>query len=155
MNTKNTVFSRLFDADKHRELKLKEEKKVELSIVDDLENLYDDLNSAYEEAIYYSEGRLDDLADEFVNITTPIKNEIDEMAINGNVRFLVETAENVQSLITDLKQKADDLGIDPRELVTNYDALNEMSLSAGMVYDELIAKYRETISYTGNNDFLR
>ena len=54
----------------------------------------------------------------------------------------------------EIKQKADDLGIDPRELVTNYDALNEMSLSAGMVYDELIAKYRETISYTGNNDFL-
>ena len=76
------------------------------------------------------------------------------MAINGSARFLEENSEEVKALIIQLNEKAADLGIDPRDLVANYDELNEMSLSGQMVYDELISKYRETIGYTGNNTFL-
>lgn len=156
MSTKERVFSRLFDSSKHNtELKRAEAKnKIALSVVSDLEDLYDSLYESYNEAVYYSEGRLDDLADEFVNITSPIKTEIDEMAINGSARFLEETSENVQKLIQALNEKTSELGIDPRELVPNYDNINEMSLSGKMVYDELVSKYREVIKYTGNNDFL-
>jgi CII-binding regulator of phage lambda lysogenization HflD len=147
MNTNKTVLS-IVD-------KLKPAKKaVELSVVSDLENLFESLDESYNEAIYYSEGRLDDLADEFINVTSPIKTEIDEMAINGSARFLEEESEKVQELIQELNEKTSELGIDPRELVQNYDQLNEMSLSGKMVYDELVSKYREVIKYTGNNDFL-
>ena len=156
MNTKDRVFSRMFDKGRHGvELKKAEaNNKIALSVVSDLEDLYQSLDESYNEAIYYSEGRLDDLADEFVNITSPIKIEIDEMAINGSARFLEETSEEVQKLIQELNEKTSELGIDPRELVQNYDQLNEMSLSGKMVYDELVSKYREVIKYTGNNDFL-
>jgi CII-binding regulator of phage lambda lysogenization HflD len=147
MNTNKTVLSIVE--------KLKPAKKaVELSVVSDLENLFESLDESYNEAIYYSEGRLDDLADEFINVTSPIKTEIDEMAINGSARFLEEESEKVQELIQELNEKTSELGIDPRELVQNYDQLNEMSLSGKMVYDELVSKYREVIKYTGNNDFL-
>ena len=156
MSTKDRVFSRLFDKRQHGvELKKAEAKnKIALSVVSDLEDLYQSLYDSYQDAAYYSSERLDDLADEFENITTPIKTEIDEMAINGSARFLEETSENVQKLIQALNEKTSELGIDPRELVQNYDQLNEMSLSGKMVYDELVSKYREVIKYTGNNDFL-
>ena len=119
MNTNKTVLSIVE--------KLKPAKKaVELSVVSDLENLFESLDESYNEAIYYSEGRLDDLADEFINVTSPIKTEIDEMAINGSARFLEEESEKVQELIQELNEKTSELGIDPRELVQNYDQLNEI-----------------------------
>jgi RNAse (barnase) inhibitor barstar len=157
MNTKDRVFSRLFDTSKH-EAHLKAEKNkleaINLSVVSELEDLYNDLERSYTEASYYSQSRLDDLADEYAQATAPIKIEIDEMAINGSARFLEETAETVQTLIQQLEEKTSDLGIDPRELVANFDDLKQMSSSAKTVYDELISKYRETIRLTGNNDFL-
>lgn len=153
MNTKKSVFSKLFGKNTLSKTELKSF-KVDLSIVDDLESLYDSLDQSFSEAVYYESERLDELTDQYFQAVDPIKQEIDEMAINGSARFLEETSEKVQELITQLNEKATDLGIDPRDLVANYDELNEMSLSGQMVYDELLSKYRETIGYTGNNTFL-
>ena len=153
MNTKKSVFNKLFGKKSLSKTELKNV-KVDLSIVDDLEGLYNDLDKSFSEAVYYRNDRLDELTDQYFKAVDPIKQEIDEMAINGSVRYLEETSEKVKELIIQLNEKATDLGIDPRDLVTNYDDLNEMSLSAQMVYDELLSKYRETIGYTGNNSFL-
>lgn len=153
MNTKKSVFSKLFGKKFLSKTELKS-LKVDLSIVDDLEGLYDSLDQSFSEAVYYESERLDELTDQYFQAVDPIKQEIDEMAINGSARFLEETSEKVQELIIQLNEKAADLGIDPRDLVANYDELNEMSLSGQMVYDELLSKYRETIGYTGNNTFL-
>lgn len=153
MNTKKSVFSKLFGKKFLSKTELKNV-KVDLSIVDDLEGLYNDLDQSFSEAVYYESERLNELTDQYFKAVDPIKQEIDEMAINGSVRYLEETSEKVKELIIQLNEKATDLGIDPRDLVTNYDDLNEMSLSAQMVYDEFLSKYRETIGYTGNNSFL-
>jgi len=153
MNTKKSVFNKLFGKKSLSKTELKNV-KVDLSIVDDLEGLYNDLDQSFSEAVYYESERLNELTDQYFKAVDPIKQEIDEMAINGSVRYLEETSEKVKELIIQLNEKATDLGIDPRDLVTNYDDLNEMSLSAQMVYDEFLSKYRETIGYTGNNSFL-
>ena len=153
MNTKKSVFSKLFGKKSLSKTELKS-LKVDLSIVDDLEGLYDSLDQSFSEASYYANERLDELTDQYFEAVDPIKTEIDEMAINGSARFLEENSEEVKALIIQLNEKAADLGIDPRDLVANYDELNEMSLSGQMVYDELLSKYRETIGYTGNNTFL-
>ena len=153
MNTKKSVFNKLFGKKSLSKTELKN-LKVDLSIVDDLEGLYNDLDQSFSEAVYYRNDRLDELTDQYFKAVDPIKQEIDEMAINGSVRYLEETSEKVKELIIQLNEKATDLGIDPRDLVANYDDLNEMSLSAQMVYDEFLSKYRETIGYTGNNSFL-
>lgn len=153
MNTKKAVFSKLFGKNTLSKTELKS-LKVDLSIVDDLDSLYNELDQSFSEASYYANERLDELTDQYFQAVDPIKQEIDEMAINGSARFLEETSEKVQELIIQLNEKANDLGIDPRDLVANYDELNEMSLSGQMVYDELLSKYRETIGYTGNNTFL-
>ena len=153
MNTKKSVFNKLFGKKSLSKTELKNV-KVDLSIVDDLEGLYNDLDKSFSEAVYYRNDRLDELTDQYFKAVDPIKQEIDEMAINGSVRYLEETSEKVKELIIQLNEKATDLGIDPRDLVTNYDDLNEMSLSGQMVYDELLSKYIETIGYTGNNSFL-
>ncbi len=131
------------------------QKKLELSIVSDLEDRYDELQYAFDDASYYGYERLDDLLDEFYNAVNPIKTEIDEMAINGNASNLPFVAEEVKTMIAELEQKADELGLNPSDLVAGYDDMKIWSDQADSVYSNFVSKYRETINVTNNNDFIK
>ncbi len=80
-------------------------KQVKLSIVDDIEQLYDSLRNAYDLASYYESERFDDLQNKWFDATNDIRLEIDELAINSEVRGLEEDGENMQGFIVDLEIK--------------------------------------------------
>lgn len=146
MNTKKTVFSKI--------AKGMPKKQVKLSIVDDIEQLYDSLRNAYDLASYYESERFDDLQNKWFDATNDIRLEIDELAINSEVRGLEEDGENMQGFIADLENKANDLGVDPAELIRDYDEIVFMVDNYQALYDSFVGKYRETINITNNNDFL-
>lgn len=147
MNTNKTVLS-IVD-------KLKPAKQaVKLSVVDDINDLYESLRDSYDMTSYYANERLDELQNEFFEVANPIRLEIDEMAINGSPRFLEEEGEKMQALVGDLENKAADLGIDPSELIQGYDEIVFMVDNYEALYSDFIRLYRETIRQTGNNDFL-
>jgi len=153
MNTKKSVFSKLFGKKSLSKTELKNV-KVDLGVVDDLENMYNDLEAAFSEASYYSDSRWDDLLDEWYDATNQIKLEVDEIAINGTARGLEEQAQNALELISQLEEKSSELGIDPSELVANFDEIKEMALAGENLYSDFLRKYREVITITNNNDFL-
>lgn len=146
MNTKKTVFSKI--------AKGMPKKQVKLSIVDEIEQLYDSLRNAYDLASYYESERFDDLQNKWFDATNDIRLEIDELAINSEVRGLEEDGENMQGFIADLENKANDLGVDPAELIRDYDEIVFMVDNYQALYDSFLGKYRETINITNNNDFL-
>ncbi len=146
MNTKKTVFSKI--------AKGMPKKQVKLSVVDDIYDLYDSFRNSYDDTSYYANERLEDLQIKYLEAVNDIVVEIDEMAINGTPRFLEEEGEKMQSLVGDLENKANDLGIDPSQLIQGYDEITFMLDNYKEMYSDFISLYRETINITGNNDFL-
>lgn len=147
MNTNKTVLS-IVD-------KLKPAKKaVELSVVDDIYELYDSFRNSYDDTSYYANERLEELQEKYFDAVNDIKLEIDEMAINGTPRFLEEEGENMQALVGNLENKANELGIDPADLIQGYDEIIFMVENYKEMYSDFISLYRETINITGNNNFL-
>ena len=76
------------------------------------------------------------------------------MAINGTPRFLEEEGENMQALVGNLENKANELGIDPADLIQGYDEIIFMVENYKEMYSDFISLYRETINITGNINFL-
>ncbi len=147
MNTNKTVLS-IVD-------RLKPAKKaVELSVVDDIYELYDSFRNSYDDTSYYANERLEELQEKYFDAVNDIKLEIDEMAINGTPRFLEEEGENMQALVGNLENKANELGIDPADLIQGYDEIIFMVENYKEMYSDFISLYRETINITGNNNFL-
>jgi hypothetical protein len=146
MNTKKTVFSRI--------AKGMPKKQVKLSVIDDIEQLYESLRNSYDLASYYESDRFDDLQNKWFDATNDIRLEIDELAINSEVRGLEEDGENMQGFIADLQEKALDLGVNPADLLEGYDEILFMVDNYQALYDSFVGKYRETINITNNNDFL-
>ncbi len=147
MNTNKTVLS-IVD-------KLKPAKKaVELSVVDDIYELYDSFRNSYDDTSYYANERLEELQEKYFDAVNDIKLEIDEMAINGTPRFLEEEGENMQALVGNLENKANELGIDAADLIQGYDEIIFMVENYKEMYSDFISLYRETINITGNNNFL-
>jgi CII-binding regulator of phage lambda lysogenization HflD len=156
MNTLKTVFNKLQDSRKtqlSRKTNLSK-KSVKLSIVDNINDLYDSLRDSYDTTSYYANERLEELQDEYFDAVSNIKLEIDEMAINGTPRFLEEEGEKMKALVGELENKAADLGIEPSELIQGYDEIVFMVDNYEALYSDFIRLYRETIKATGNNDFL-
>lgn len=135
--------------------KLSKEQRTNLSLVSDLEDRLDELQYAFDDASYYGYERLDDLLDQWYDTTNPIRTEIDEMAINGNASNLPFIAEEVKNLLADFDEGMNRLGLDPREVLPNYDEFKRYADEADSVYQDFIRKYRETINITNNNDFIK
>lgn len=153
MSTENRVFSRLFDTNKRRQ-NLSREQKVALSLVDDINDIYDSFRDSYGDTSYYANERLEELQENYFDAVNDIKLEIDEMAINGTPRFLEEEGEKMQALVGELENKAEELGIDPADLIQGYDEITFMVDNYKEMYSNFISLYRETINITGNNNFL-
>ena len=153
MNTKKAVFNKLFGKKSLSKTELKNV-KVDLGVVDELENMYNDLDNSFSEAEFYAYDRWDGLLDDWYDATNQIKLEIDEVAINGTARGLEEQAQNALELVNELELKSSELGIDPSELVANFEEIKVMALEGENLYSEFLRKYREVINITNNNDFL-
>ena len=84
MNTKDRVFSRLFDGQKHNlNANLSKEHKVALSLVSDIENDYDWLEQSYSQASYAPEF-LGEWVDRIMDFQTELSIAVDNFIINGS-----------------------------------------------------------------------
>jgi len=135
MNTNKTVLS-IID-------KLKPAKKaVELSIVNDIDSSFDYLEQSYSEASFAP-----DLFEEWINRLNAFNNEmsieVDNFMLNGSARGLEEAVEQMRVWIDELELKADDLGISPDSLVSNYAEIKNILESADSVNESLRSSYQE------------
>lgn len=118
MNTKNTVFSRLFDADKHRELKLKAEKKLELGLVNELDYEFDYLQEEVGRLSY----SVDEWFDEKFDVWFEIGREIYSVYFQNSETFLSpEDLADDKDKLLQIKEKAEELGLDVAEVYPNYE----------------------------------
>jgi hypothetical protein len=117
MNTKNTVFSRLFDADKHRELRLKEEKKLELGLVNEFNYEYEYLQDEIGRLSYSVEEWFDEKFNEFYQLRSDLRS-----VYLQNSESFVTTADVAGDLeiLKQIKEKAEELGLSPEEVYPDW-----------------------------------
>jgi len=151
MNTKKSVFNKLFGKNTLSKTELKN-KKIDLSIVTDIESELSEFEQAASDASY--------LAYEFIDQAIDAYDEwqrnypIDDYVINGAIRNLPESTEIMQGYLEKLEIAANELGIQPDEILDDYEYIKGQVVGAESLYTDAKDKMREISSYTGINDFL-
>tara|TARA_R110001632_G_scaffold118080_5_gene230366 strand:+ start:336 stop:797 length:462 start_codon:yes stop_codon:yes gene_type:complete len=152
MSTKDRVFSRLFDGQKHDlNANLSKEHKVALSLVQSLITEFEPLQESYNDAAYLAYDWGDEILDAFSDFQQ--KYPIDDFIVNGNARGLKDQADTMRGYLEELEQKSEELGLNPADIFDDYEDTKYLVDNANSMYDDMIAKYREIISYVGIADF--
>lgn len=147
MNTKKTVFNRM--------AKGMPKKNVKLAIVDDLTTDFSYLEEAYSNANYLAYEYGDELIGKIEEYRSEI-GQIDDFIINGMATSLLEISQDYSKLLEQLDAKANDLGLDPRDIFDQYDEAKEYVSFAEASYKDARDKYKEVVEYAGFlNDFWR
>jgi hypothetical protein len=147
-NTKKVVLAKLFG--KQANTKLSKARKLKLSVVDDIESEANSLEEAYQEASYYANERFDEILDEIADFQSNLSIEVDNAVVNGSATYLEEAGSNMLALIEKLETGAEDLGVDPSELLYNYEDIKQMAEGAQELYDDFVSKYKEVVKESSN-----
>tara|TARA_R110000851_G_scaffold126265_1_gene257567 strand:+ start:806 stop:1273 length:468 start_codon:yes stop_codon:yes gene_type:complete len=148
MNTKKSVFSKLFGKNTLSKTELKN-LKVDLSLVGDIENEYDWLEMSYSEASY----GVDFMAEweqRIYDFSNELSIAVDNYVVNGAAYSFQETADNMRVKIEELESKAEELGISPDSLVSNYSEIKSILDNADSVDTEFRNAYKEVLRASNN-----
>ncbi len=127
--------------------------KVDLSLVDDINNELDSFEQAESEASYLAYEWGDEIMDAYSELS--LKYNIDDYIVNGQTTNLEEYAEKLLTALLELQTKAEELGINPNEILYDFDDIKQRVDNASSLNSDAKAKYREIISWVGLNDFWR
>jgi hypothetical protein len=137
MNTKKTVFSRI--------AKGMTKKKVELSVVDEIDNEFGWLEQSYTEASYGVEF-MREWIDKIMKFNSELSIAVDNYVVNGAAYSFEEAYTDMRSKIETLEEKANDLGINPSELIRDYDEIKNILSVAESVDSEFKSAYKELLT---------
>jgi hypothetical protein len=145
MNTKNTVFSRLFDADKHKQLSLKAERKkrISLSVKDDVLRNADDFLRFYKDLDYVVGSVLPSIIEEVKSFVLDIQGDVALEVEGTGANNVLESARLLRDSLVNLGGKADELGLDPNDIVPNFSELDELVSGVYDKYQKMQDLYNE------------
>lgn len=148
MNTKKAVFNKLFGKKSLSKTELKNV-KVDLSIVDDIDNEYDWLEMSYSEASYGIEF-MAEWEQKIYDFSNELSIAVDNYVVNGAAYSFQEAADNMRVKIEELEVKAEELGISPDSLVSNYSEIKSILDNADSVDTEFRNAYKEVLRASNN-----
>ena len=148
MNTKKAVFNKLFGKNTLSKTELKN-LKIDLSLVDEIDNEYDWLEMSYSEASY----GVDFMAEweqRIYDFSSELSIAVDNYVVNGAAYSFQEAADNMRVKIEELEVKAEELGISPDSLVSNYSEIKSILDNADSVDTEFRNAYKEVLRASNN-----
>lgn len=125
--------------------------KVDLSLVDDIQNELDSFEQAESEASYLAYDYGDEIMEAYSEFS--IKYSLDDYIINGSTKYLEESAEILSRALNELQTKAEELGIDPNEILYDFDDIKQRVDNAEALYRDAKDKYYEVMNYAGFANF--
>ena len=151
MKALKNILNKLYSEDNKVFAVLSTKRKIDLSLVDDIENEVDSFEEAESDASYLAYELGDEVIDAYDDFR--MKYDLDNYVVNGSVRYLEESAEILKASLTKLEIAADELGIPPSEVYYDYENLKQRVDNAQSLSDEAKSKYREVTDYTGMPNF--
>jgi len=121
--------------------------KVDLSLVDDIQNELDGFEQSESEALYLAYEYGDEIIDAYDQFNT--KYNLDNYIVNGATTDLEEISERISKSLSELQTKAEELGIDPNDILSGFDDLKQRVENAPSLVIDAKQKYEEVTDYTG------
>ena len=110
----------------------KQGKEVKLSVVDELEDLYSQLEEATSNASYFAY----DMVPEMDDKVRKAVDGLDDMLLNSNISDLRDIANEAKGLLDKLQSNAEDLGVDVEDIYADYQEMREWADGADdLAYD--------------------
>ena len=127
--------------------------KVELNLVSDISDNLDRFEAAESDASYLAYEYGDEIMDAYTDFQT--KYNIDDYIMNSGTKDLEEVSEIIANALSQLEVKAEELGVDPNDILYDFDDLKKRANNAEALNKDAKEKYREVINYAGFADFWR
>lgn len=136
-----------------KQVRLKK-RNVKLSLIDDITERYDNLSQLQSIASYYLNERFDELEDKWYDFQMEIGTEVDNMAVNTSVGMINEESDNLSELLLKIQDTANDLGMTPEDLYSNYNEVYQTMTISQTLYDDFLSKYKDFARLAGLQEFL-
>ena len=127
--------------------------KVALSLVDDISNNLNRFEAAESEASYLAYEYGDEIMEAYSEFS--MKYSLDDYIVNGSTKYLEESAEILSTALSELQTKAEELGIDPNEILYDFDDIKQRVDNSEQLYRDAKDKYYEVMNYAGFANFWR
>lgn len=151
MKAFKNILNKLYSEDNKVFAVLSTKKKIDLSLVDDIENEIDSFDEAESDASYLAYEYGDEIIVAYEDFKS--KYDLDNYIVNGPVTLLEDYAADLKVKLDKLQVAADELGINPNDIYEDYDNLRDRVAESNSLYNDAKAKYREVVEYTGMNNF--
>jgi len=127
----------------------KQGRGVKLSLVDDAESAYRDVEGAYSTASYFAYEVIEELDDKM----SEIYRTVDEYIINSEMSYLPEASKRLGEILNKIENSANDLGIDPSDIYDDYEEAKDMVDNAESVIDDAKREWNSSrVSRASNFD---
>ncbi len=151
MKALKNILNKLYSEDNKVFAVLSTKRKIDLSLVDDIENEIDSFEEAESDASYLAYEFGDEIIDAYDDFQR--KYNLDNYIVNGTVTSLEDYAADLKVKLDKLQAASDELGINPNDIYPEYDFYRDRVEDASNLYNEAKSKYREVVEYTGMNNF--
>ncbi len=119
-------------------------KKVDLSLVDDIDNEFEWLEQSYSEASYGGEF-MREWEDKIMEFNTELSIAVDNYVVNGAAYSFEEAYTDMRVKIEELEIKAEELGVNPSELIRDYEEIKNILSNAEAVDSEFKSAYKDVL----------
>lgn len=152
MKAVNKVWAELSKGKKATKLSAKK-REVKLSLVDELEDLYNRLEEQTGITSYFAYEWVEEAEQKVIDAI----DGLDDYLINSSMSYLAETGQEALEALAKLEANAESLGIDPEEVYPDYEELKQWAEGAeDMQYDAYDALQKSYLrDLTGYGDQIK
>ena len=135
MNTKKVVFNKLFSKEAQKAQKLSKQRKVQLSLADELGSVYEEARDAVRNTTERIDAAYELVSDLISRIPDPENFYQDIEGARTRLQVLIDRAQ----------EASNDLGIDPSDSIDGFTQARDM-LDTFLEVEDAIANYRDDIN---------
>ena len=135
MNTKKVVFAKLFSKEAKKAEKLSKQRKVQLSLADELSSVYEEARDAVRNTTERIDAAYELVSDLISRIPDPENFYQDIEGARTRLQVLIDRAQ----------EASNDLGIDPSDSIDGFTQASDM-LDTFLEVEDAIANYRDDIN---------
>ena len=135
MNTKKVVFAKLFSKEAAKTQKLSKQRKVQLSLADELGSVYEEARDAVRNTTERIDAAYELVSDLISRIPDPENFYQDIEGARTRLQVLIDRAQ----------EASNDLGIDPSDSIDGFTQARDM-LDTFLEVEDAIANYRDDIN---------
>ncbi len=119
--------------------------KINLGVVDDIESEYSWLEQSYSEASYGIEF-MEEWQDKIMDFNTELSIAVDNYVVNGAAMSFEEAYTNMRPRIEQVERTAEELGLNPEDLISNYSEIKDILSNADQVDADFVDAYKNVLN---------